>query len=213
MSTFFSPIFPYAFTLKTRLICILFSAPRIDCGSITNDMCQSPFWRDIIAQDCPNSCGFCLLGGCIDSAVDCASQPTICSNTELASFVETNCQRTCGLCGNSSTTTTVVGAAADCEGGVSNCTDRNSDCVQWNRNGFCASIFYTDDQKREYCAATCQLCNSCPSTAITVISVAATACTDRSIFCPLWNRNGFCGSRFYTEDHKRDYCAATCVLC
>lgn len=50
-------------------------------------MCQSTQWRTIIASDCPNMCGFCLLGGCIDAAVDCASQPTVCVTKGLESFV------------------------------------------------------------------------------------------------------------------------------
>ena len=71
-------------------------------------MCQSIQWREIIAQDCPNVCGFCLLGGCIDAAPDCAQQATICANPALADFATTNCRRTCNQCSSSGSSTTTA---------------------------------------------------------------------------------------------------------
>ena len=128
-----------------------FLDPRINCATITSEMCQSTQWRTIIASDCPSACGFCLLGGCVDAAPDCASQPTICVTTGLESFVQANCQRTCGLCSSSSTSTTAASS--------STCSDSSSSCSTWNTNGFCSSTFYTSAQKASYCAKTCGLCS------------------------------------------------------
>ncbi|CAI4232455.1 unnamed protein product [Auanema sp. JU1783] len=124
--------------------------PRITCSTITRAMCRDATWREIIAQDCPAACGFCLLGGCIDKAVDCATQPTMCFIDSFRSFVNTNCQRTCGLCTTSSTT-----------GSSSTCTtiaDTSPNCASWRNNGFCTNTFYTVAQRRQYCSRTCNIC-------------------------------------------------------
>lgn len=93
--------------------CQSFIVPRINCNTVTAAMCKSTEWRSVIAQDCPNKCGFCLLGGCIDSAVDCASQPSICLTKGLESFVASNCQRTCGLCTSATSTSSSIGNCVD----------------------------------------------------------------------------------------------------
>ncbi|KAK5965631.1 hypothetical protein GCK32_001288, partial [Trichostrongylus colubriformis] len=36
--------------------------PRVRCETITPAQCRDPTWRTIIAEDCPNVCGFCLEG-------------------------------------------------------------------------------------------------------------------------------------------------------
>ncbi|CAI4232460.1 unnamed protein product [Auanema sp. JU1783] len=120
--------------------------PRITCNLVTKAMCKDKEWREIIAQDCPAACGFCTLGGCIDSAVDCATHPTICHVDSLKNFTTHNCQRTCGLC----TGTT--------SGSCSPSMIENPNCASWKRNGFCTSTYYTDEHKKKYCGKTCNLC-------------------------------------------------------
>ncbi|VDO48788.1 unnamed protein product [Haemonchus placei] len=36
--------------------------PRYPCSSVTQDMCESNAWRDILAEDCPKTCGLCDSG-------------------------------------------------------------------------------------------------------------------------------------------------------
>ncbi|VDP09598.1 unnamed protein product [Heligmosomoides polygyrus] len=131
--------------------------PRVKCSTITQTQCNDPTWRTIIAEDCPNVCGFCLTGGCVDSAVDCSNDPSICRQVDMQSFVKLNCQRTCGYCTTSSTsvsTTTVAGTSVTCASAV----NANANCATWIRNGFCTSTFYTTAQKRAQCARSCGLC-------------------------------------------------------
>ena len=130
--------------------------PRVNCATVTNSMCQSTQWRAILATDCPNVCGFCLLGGCIDSAPDCSSQPTVCVTKGLESFVQANCQRTCGLCSSSSTT---GATSSNSTSSSTSCGDNTSACAQWVRNGFCTSTFYTTAQKQSFCGNSCGLCS------------------------------------------------------
>ncbi|EPB75238.1 shTK domain protein [Ancylostoma ceylanicum] len=141
--------------------------PRITCSAITNDMCTSLKWKDIITQDCPNVCGFCEEGGrsplyvpvflldenpeilvpgnCVDIAPGCGKDPSICRNVDMQQFVKENCKKTCGFCTESGGTT-----SSDC--------GSNANCVHWVRNGFCRSSFYTDAQKKKYCGKACKLC-------------------------------------------------------
>ncbi|KAK6752920.1 hypothetical protein RB195_003989 [Necator americanus] len=72
--------------------------PRINCTKVTKVHCRSQLWRRILAEDCPNVCGFCGESGCIDLAPGCAVDPNLCKRSEMDTFVKINCRRTCGLC-------------------------------------------------------------------------------------------------------------------
>uniref|UniRef100_A0AC35GIB8 ShKT domain-containing protein n=1 Tax=Panagrolaimus sp. PS1159 TaxID=55785 RepID=A0AC35GIB8_9BILA len=41
---------------------------------------------------------------------------------------------------------------------VKPCTDASSNCVNWVKNGFCHNTFYTPEQRKKYCAKSCNLC-------------------------------------------------------
>ncbi|KAK6060076.1 shTK domain protein, partial [Cooperia oncophora] len=125
----------------------------VTCSSITQAQCKDPKWREIIARDCPNVCGFCLEGGCVDAAIECANDKSICRNIDMQAFTMANCKKTCGYCENSSTTS---------PGGYTNspgtCVDNSSRCASWKSNGFCENAFYTTAQKMQNCAKTCGFC-------------------------------------------------------
>lgn len=123
--------------------------PRIDCATVTQDMCHNAQLINVIVQDCPNMCGFCLDRGCFDAGPSGAScNSTLCTTPGLESFVKTQCRRTCGFCDlpvptpNPSPT----------------CADNNNNCAFWVRTGFCQSTFYTIAQKKAYCGKSCRLC-------------------------------------------------------
>ncbi|VDM83835.1 unnamed protein product [Strongylus vulgaris] len=62
--------------------------PRTRCETVTAAQCQAPQWRQILAEDCPAVCGFCLAGGCVDTEIECANDPSICRNIEMQDFVK-----------------------------------------------------------------------------------------------------------------------------
>uniref|UniRef100_A0A1I7TXP0 ShKT domain-containing protein n=1 Tax=Caenorhabditis tropicalis TaxID=1561998 RepID=A0A1I7TXP0_9PELO len=72
--------------------------PRLSCSTVTRSMCQSVVWRQILAEDCPNICGFCDLNGCIDAVVGCDNDISICNAIGMQEFVNQNCRRTCNRC-------------------------------------------------------------------------------------------------------------------
>ncbi|CAJ0947584.1 unnamed protein product, partial [Mesorhabditis belari] len=79
------------------------------------------------------------------------------------------------------------------------CVDSDTkNCAAWAANGFCTNPSYTDEQKKQYCAASCNLCDGCK---------------DADTSCPAWKSNGFCENAGYTDDQKREYCAKSCNLC
>ncbi|KIH56894.1 hypothetical protein ANCDUO_12922 [Ancylostoma duodenale] len=53
-------------------------------------MCASPYWKDIIAEDCPTACGFCEtpIGNCTDMATGCNKDLSICVNIYMQDFVK-----------------------------------------------------------------------------------------------------------------------------
>ncbi|VDL87598.1 unnamed protein product [Nippostrongylus brasiliensis] len=61
--------------------------PRVNCETVTQQQCKDPIWRPILATDCPNVCGLCLEGGCVDSVVECANDISICRNVDMQDFV------------------------------------------------------------------------------------------------------------------------------
>ncbi|XGW02325.1 hypothetical protein V3C99_014397 [Haemonchus contortus] len=127
--------------------------PRYPCSSVTQDMCESNAWRDILAEDCPKTCGLCDSGSCIDEAPGCnLDNALICQSKNLQSFVQKYCKKTCGLCNTAST------AAPPPTGAPGVGCGTNSNCVNWVRNGFCSSTFYTEAHKRQYCGRLCGLC-------------------------------------------------------
>ncbi|CAP29850.2 Protein CBG10429 [Caenorhabditis briggsae] len=75
-----------------------FSVPRVSCSTVSRSMCLSVAWRQILAEDCPNICGFCDLNGCIDAVVGCDNDMSICNAIGMQEFVNQNCRRTCGRC-------------------------------------------------------------------------------------------------------------------
>ncbi|EYB98793.1 hypothetical protein Y032_0128g1447 [Ancylostoma ceylanicum] len=64
--------------------------PRITCERITQDMCENPYWKEIIAEDCPVVCGFCdkPIGNCKDLATGCGNDLSICINIYMKDFVK-----------------------------------------------------------------------------------------------------------------------------
>ncbi|EFO95360.1 CRE-TAG-293 protein [Caenorhabditis remanei] len=131
-----------------------FSVPRLNCDTITQSQCMSPTWRTIIAVDCPSACGFCNQGGCVDAVVDCANDRSICQAVGMQDFVNENCQRTCNRCGSSTGSPGVPGGGS--------CTsyqaDSSTSCAAWSGNGFCTNTFYTEAQRKQFCASTCRIC-------------------------------------------------------
>ncbi|EPB80595.1 shTK domain protein [Ancylostoma ceylanicum] len=132
----------------------LLEVPGVTCDSITQAQCNDAKWREIIARDCPNVCGFCLEGGCVDAAIECANDKSICRNVDMQAFVQVNCKKTCGYCTGSSST--------QYPGGITfapgTCRDNSKSCASWKVNGFCESTFYNAAQKAQNCAKTCGLC-------------------------------------------------------
>ncbi|CAJ0603009.1 unnamed protein product [Cylicocyclus nassatus] len=116
--------------------------PRINCDLVTEMMCTNTIWKPILIDDCPNVCGFCELGSCVDKVPYCAINRAICRHPDLVQFAKEYCRRTCGYCDEI--------RASDC--------GSNAHCPNWVRNGFCTNRFFTTEQKRKYCGRECGLC-------------------------------------------------------
>ncbi|KAI6199203.1 hypothetical protein M3Y96_00601500 [Aphelenchoides besseyi] len=77
---------------------------------------------------------------CTDTALNCADNVNLCTNRVYEALMTRECQRACGKC----------------SGG--NCVDTGNNCENWKKNRFCESPFYDESVKRQFCAATCNLC-------------------------------------------------------
>uniref|UniRef100_A0A7E5A0Z4 ShKT domain-containing protein n=1 Tax=Panagrellus redivivus TaxID=6233 RepID=A0A7E5A0Z4_PANRE len=120
------------------------------CSSMVA-LCENIKWNTYMNQNCARSCGTCSSSGggsgssCSDIASNCAANANLCNNSVYYSLMTTNCANTCGRCGSSG-------------GSGSSCTNANANCATWVSNGFCSSTFYTQAQKQQYCAQSCNLC-------------------------------------------------------
>ncbi|KAK6032588.1 shTK domain protein [Ostertagia ostertagi] len=136
--------------LSPEFKCLNKDFPRVRCQTITPQQCRDPTWRSIIAEDCPNVCGFCLQGGCVDNTIECENDPGICRNVDMQAFVRLPADYA------------LIQAP-----GNKLCSRRFLliitrafvfSCATWIRNGFCTNAFYTAAQKRSYCGRSCGLC-------------------------------------------------------
>ncbi|PAV89861.1 hypothetical protein WR25_03015 [Diploscapter pachys] len=99
--------------------------PSMKAGAIKNCP-KDPAWRQPIATSCPNRCGICLDGGCVDKAVDCSADASICNNMNLQAFVNENCQRTCQRCPASTTIGTATTQPGVVTPAPTSCTDSST---------------------------------------------------------------------------------------
>ncbi|CAL2046196.1 unnamed protein product [Caenorhabditis brenneri] len=123
--------------------------PSMNCDTILPSQCSSPIWREKIAQNCPSACGFCNDGGCVDGVTDCANDLSICTRVDMQPFVNEYCKKTCGRCSASPSNPSVP-----CKYNG----DSSTACAAWAANGYCTNPFYTDAQRKQYCATTCKIC-------------------------------------------------------
>uniref|UniRef100_A0A0N5AV22 ShKT domain-containing protein n=1 Tax=Syphacia muris TaxID=451379 RepID=A0A0N5AV22_9BILA len=107
----------------------------------------------MIKQHCAASCGLCdsSVSGdngdlCSDTnSTFCQAESANCNKVALYDFMTSVCPSTCNRCNSTST-----GAG---------CVDSEMACSVWKTNGFCGSASYTTEQKRSYCAKSCNLCS------------------------------------------------------
>ncbi|KAH7707896.1 Protein Y39G8B.7 [Aphelenchoides avenae] len=84
---------------------------------------------------------------CVDKGMNCAVNKQLCDNAIYLQIMTDNCAQTCNKC-----------PGATNPGGA--CQDQNMNCANWAKKNFCASPYYSEFQKRTYCAQTCQLCQT-----------------------------------------------------
>ncbi|PIC24075.1 hypothetical protein B9Z55_017538 [Caenorhabditis nigoni] len=106
------------------------------CWTVTQAQCQSPQWRDFLAEECPATCGYC--SDCYDSHNWCTTVPDICTDPRMEEFVNVYCQRTCKRC-------------------AGDCYDLNPECPK-------APEVCTNPRMQDYvnlnCRRTCKRCNT-----------------------------------------------------
>ncbi|RCN35906.1 shTK domain protein [Ancylostoma caninum] len=135
----------------------IFPVPRTNCATVTAAQCADSTWRPILAEDCPNVCGFCLAGGCIDKAIQCANDPSICRQVDMQAFVKRLCSPPPATAASGVTVATTR-AAGSSSGSCTGAVDGNVNCAAWARNGFCTNTFYPLATRKTNCAKTCNLC-------------------------------------------------------
>ncbi|KAH7721371.1 Protein F01D5.1 [Aphelenchoides avenae] len=86
---------------------------------------------------------------CVDKAANCAANKGLCTNPLYQPIMRDNCQSSCGLCSGGNNGGTPAKPP---------CQDANASCVSWNVRQFCASSYYSAEQKRQYCEKTCGFC-------------------------------------------------------
>ncbi|CAI5443531.1 unnamed protein product [Caenorhabditis angaria] len=84
------------------------------------------------------------------SGVNCQLYISQCSDPNYKPLLSGKCDKTCGFCGPKLTTTKPN----------TPCVDSASNCVNWVKNGFCTNTFYNCTQRKQYCAKSCNLCNT-----------------------------------------------------
>ncbi|CAJ0574370.1 unnamed protein product, partial [Mesorhabditis spiculigera] len=100
---------------------------------------------------CAKSCGLC---NCVDTTKDCADwiKNGFCTNPKYTDEEKRKyCALSCGLCNAPTGATTLLTTPGVCK-------DNSPNCPDWVKNGFCTNPQYDDEQKRKFCAKSCNLC-------------------------------------------------------
>ncbi|VDO28153.1 unnamed protein product [Haemonchus placei] len=130
--------------------------PRTKCETVTPAQCKDPSWRPILAEDCPNVCGFCLEGGCVDTVIECENDPTICRNVDMQDFVKVMLPNL--AVSTVSPTDVIVSSNVNVISYISHNSLFYYSCANWVKNGFCTNSFYTAEQRKLNCAKSCGVC-------------------------------------------------------
>ncbi|CAB3403725.1 unnamed protein product [Caenorhabditis bovis] len=91
----------------------------------------------------PGSSDATTSGTCQDDPnTKCDQYKNLCSNAKYHDLLSKLCPVTCNFCGSTDVP----------------CIDNSTNCANWAKNGFCTNPFYTPEQRKLYCAKTCNLC-------------------------------------------------------
>nr|CAD2202967.1 unnamed protein product [Meloidogyne enterolobii] len=71
----------------------------VNCNQNTEKCGMSEF-SAMMVKFCPATCGLCLTKRCKDQIDDCEDMKSLCTNEIYATFMEHQCAKTCGKCGN-----------------------------------------------------------------------------------------------------------------
>ncbi|RCN35939.1 shTK domain protein [Ancylostoma caninum] len=147
--------------------------------------------KELVISVCPKTCGYCCLTppyNCKNKEfprITCSSiTEDMCASAKWKDIITQDCPNVCGFCQEGSCVDIAPGCAKD----LTIC--RNVDMQQF---------------VKEYCQRTCGFCAGSGG--------AASAACGANPNCANWIRNGFCDSRFYTEEQKKRYCGKACKLC
>ncbi|CAI5452449.1 unnamed protein product [Caenorhabditis angaria] len=157
------------------------------CSSwVKNGFCSSTFYTTAQKTSyCGTSCGLCSSSAtttassssssCTDAQSACTSWAAngFCTNSFYTVAVRTQyCAKTCNLCTSTTASSSdstdssdssddssdTTAASATTTTTATSCTDSASACSSWVANGYCTNSFYTDAQRKLYCAKSCSLC-------------------------------------------------------
>ncbi|CAI5440590.1 unnamed protein product [Caenorhabditis angaria] len=130
---------------------------------VANGFCKSPNYSYSQKKaNCAQSCGFCgttstasgsATTDCQDNQATCGywASNGFCTNPFYSKALKTQyCANTCNLCSTTDSTTDSTTTTA--------CVDNIKYCSSWAARGYCTNSFYTDTQRKQFCAKTCSLC-------------------------------------------------------
>lgn len=149
-----------------------------DCSSYPRDSCTD--YEPYARKNCAQTCGYCpghplVAPICEDKIGNCNQYgSSMCFTASQYSWVDSNCRKYCGFCGNKTDViaTTTQSAVMTTE---SSCTDKEQNCTLYGAD-ICSNAAYTPWVKG-HCAKHCGYCylyHSIPSTVVNTIK------------CPAW---------------------------
>ncbi|CAJ0962761.1 unnamed protein product, partial [Mesorhabditis belari] len=118
---------------------------------VPSGFCANPSYTDKQKKDyCAKSCGLC---NCNDNSAQCDDwvKGGFCENPSYTVDQKKQyCALSCSLCSAGAATTPATTPGT--------CKDSSASCPTWVSNGFCTDPKYTPEQKKQYCAKSCNLC-------------------------------------------------------
>nr|KAG5702882.1 hypothetical protein BaRGS_019101 [Batillaria attramentaria] len=189
-----------------------------NCADYGTDVCTQPEYEKWAHDNCRHFCDLCATSppptttvwttpasGCFDGISYCSDYGRqVCDDNSYKAWVNQNCKKFCGVCGDQSTLSTATSAGTTTP---AECADKITNCAAYPESSCGGQYLYW---ARDNCKKTCGYCDEQTTGAGGTATTAPPTCVDTINNCAAYGTQ-YCGGDYLAW--AADNCAAFCRLC
>ncbi|KAK7491403.1 hypothetical protein BaRGS_00017381, partial [Batillaria attramentaria] len=189
-----------------------------NCADYGTGVCSLPEYEKWAHDNCRHFCDLCATSppptttvwttpasGCFDGISYCSDYGRqVCDDNSYKAWVNQNCKKFCGVCGDQSTLSTATSAGTTTP---AECADKITNCAAYPESSCGGQYLYW---ARDNCKKTCGYCDEQTTGAGGTATTAPPTCVDTINNCAAYGTQ-YCGGDYLAW--AADNCAAFCRLC